>query len=149
VRPPSAIFTPLPDTAAVHGGVPEPAAGPPQGLALVSYPLLLDAASLLARAEDLARATPGAFAEVHPDDAARLGLEDGSTVELDFGDNRAAQVPLRVAPTTAPGCVFVPSNQPDLALGALLGPARSLRVEVRPAAAAGASRAEGGEARAG
>jgi hypothetical protein len=37
---------------------------------------------------------------------------------------------VRVAPTVAPGCAFVPANQPDLALGALLGPAPALRVTV-------------------
>jgi NADH-quinone oxidoreductase subunit G len=90
-------------------------------LELVTYPLLLDGASLLHRARDLNRATPAAYAELHPDEAARLGLADGSTVNLDFGDNRAARLPVRVSAGTAPGCVFVPSNQPDLSLGALLG----------------------------
>jgi hypothetical protein len=36
-----------------------------------------------------------------------------------------------VSAAVAPGCVFVPTNQPDLALGALLGPAPALRVAVR------------------
>ncbi|HEV2930182.1 MAG TPA: molybdopterin dinucleotide binding domain-containing protein, partial [Propionibacteriaceae bacterium] len=102
----------------------------PEGLALVSYPLLLDAASMLARAADLNRETPGAFVELHPDDAGRLGLVDGATAEVDFGEDRTAQLPVRVAPTVAPGCAFVPANQPDLALGALLGPAPDLRVTV-------------------
>ncbi|HET9557038.1 MAG TPA: molybdopterin-dependent oxidoreductase, partial [Actinomycetota bacterium] len=101
-----------------------------EGLALVTYPLLLDAASLLARAADLNRETPGAFVELHPDDAARLGLADGATAELDFGEERTARLPVRVAATVAPGCVFVPANQPDLALRALLGPAPALRVTV-------------------
>jgi hypothetical protein len=35
-----------------------------------------------------------------------------------------------VAATVAPGCAFVPANQPDLALRALLGPAPALRVKV-------------------
>jgi hypothetical protein len=102
----------------------------PDGLDLVSYPLLLDAASMLARAADLNRETPDAFAELHPDDAERLGLADGVTVEVDFGEDRTARLPLRVAATVAPGCVFVPANQPDLALRALLGPAPALRVKV-------------------
>jgi NADH-quinone oxidoreductase subunit G len=100
------------------------------GLALVTYPLLLDAASMLARAADLNRETPGAFVELHPDDAGRLGLADGATAEVDFGQDRTARLPVRVAPTVAPGCAFVPANQPDLALGALLGPAPDLRVKV-------------------
>jgi predicted molibdopterin-dependent oxidoreductase YjgC len=100
------------------------------GLALITYPLLLDAASLLARAADLNRETPDAFVELHPDDAARLGLADGATAEVDFGEERTARLPVRVAPTVAPGCAFVPANQPDLALRALLGPAPALRVTV-------------------
>jgi len=99
-------------------------------LSLISYPLLLDAASMLARAADLNRETPGAFAELHPDDAARLGLADGATAEVDFGEDRTARLPVRVAATVAPGCVFVPANQPDLALRALIGQAPALRVKV-------------------
>jgi NADH-quinone oxidoreductase subunit G len=100
------------------------------GLALVTYPLLIDAASMLARASDLNRETPDAFVELHPDDAARLGLADGDRAEVDFGEDRTAQLPVRVAPTVAPGCAFVPANQPDLALRAVLGPAPVLRVKV-------------------
>jgi sulfite reductase (NADPH) flavoprotein alpha-component len=100
------------------------------GLDLVTYPLLLDAASMLARAADLNRETPGAFVELNPDDAGRLGLADGDTAEVDFGEERTARLPVRVAPTVAPGCAFVPANQPDLALRAMLGPAPALRVKV-------------------
>jgi NADH-quinone oxidoreductase subunit G len=103
---------------------------PDDGLDLITYPLLLDAASMLARAADLSRETPDAFAELHPDDAERLGLADGDRVEVDFGQDRTARLPVRVAATVAPGCVFVPANQPDLALRALLGPAPALRVKV-------------------
>jgi NADH-quinone oxidoreductase subunit G len=111
---------------------PRTGAEPPDDdrLALVSYPLLLDAASMLARAADLNRETPGAFAELHPDDAERLGLADGATAEVDFGQDRTARLPVRVAATVAPGCVFVPANQPDLALRALIGHAPALRVKV-------------------
>jgi sulfite reductase (NADPH) flavoprotein alpha-component len=85
---------------------------------------------MLARAADLNRETPGAFVELHPDDAARLGLADGDSAEVDFGEDRTARLPVRVAATVAPGCAFVPANQPDLALRALLGPAPGLRVKV-------------------
>jgi NADH-quinone oxidoreductase subunit G len=107
-----------------------PAEGDDDGLALVTYPLLLDAASMLARAADLNRETPAAFVELHPDDAGRLGLADGDRAEVDFGEDRTARLPVRVAPTVAPGCAFVPANQPDLALGALVGQAPALRVKV-------------------
>jgi anaerobic selenocysteine-containing dehydrogenase len=115
------------------GGEPSstaPEEGDGDGLALVTYPLLLDAASMLARAADLNRETPDAFVELHPDDAGRLGLVDGATAEVDFGEDRTARLPVRVAPTVAPGCAFVPANQPDLAVAALLGPAPALRVTV-------------------
>jgi NADH-quinone oxidoreductase subunit G len=108
-------------------------AGPEDGLALVSYPLLLDAASMLARADDLARATSPAFVELHPHDAERLGLKDGAAVEVDFGEERMVRLPARVSDTVAAGCAFVPANQPDLALGELLGTAPALRVVVRAA----------------
>jgi NADH-quinone oxidoreductase subunit G len=104
--------------------------GDPGLLSLITYPLLLDAASMLARAADLNRETSGAFVELHPDDAGRLGLADGATAEVDFGQDRTTRLPVRVAATVAPGCVFVPANQPDLALRALLGPAPALRVKV-------------------
>jgi NADH-quinone oxidoreductase subunit G len=107
-----------------------PEEGDGDGLALVTYPLLLDAASMLARAADLNRETPDAFVELHPDDAGRLGLVDGATAEVDFGEDRTVRLPVRVAPTVAPGCAFVPANQPDLALRALLGPAPAPRVTV-------------------
>ena len=121
---------PQPDPPGRSSPEPVELAGPRDGLALVAYPLLLDGASLLAGADDLNRETPGAFVELHPDDAGRLGLADGATAEVDFGDDRTARLPVRVAPTVAPGCAFVPANQPDLALGALLGPAPALRVTV-------------------
>jgi NADH-quinone oxidoreductase subunit G len=120
----------------------KPAAPAGEGLALVSYPLLNDGASLLRRAVDLNRAAPTAFAELHPDTAAGLGIGDGSTVELHFGEDRSTRLPVKVAPTTAPGCVFVPANQSDLALVALLGPAATagtVRVEVEAATAAEAA----------
>src|SRR5512132_1819950 len=117
-----------PHPRAPEGRAPEEAAA--EGLDLISYPLLLDAASMLARAADLNRETPGAFVELHPDDAGRLGLVDGATAEVDFGEDRTARLPVRVAPTVAPGCAFVPANQPDLALRALLGPTPALRVKV-------------------
>jgi NADH-quinone oxidoreductase subunit G len=115
------------------GGAAVELAGPEDGLALVSYPLLLDGASMLARADDVNRATLPAFVELHPDDAERLGLEDGAAVEVDFGEQRTARLPARVAATVAPGCAFVPANQPDLSLGELLGTAPALRVLVRAA----------------
>jgi predicted molibdopterin-dependent oxidoreductase YjgC len=93
--------------------------------------LLLDGASMLARAADLNRATVAAFVEVHPDDAERLALRDGSVAEVDFGEERVVRMPARVSHAVVPGCAFIPSNQPNLALGELLGAAPALRVALR------------------
>ena len=125
LRPPE-----LPALPAPGSGSAEPA-GPPEGLALVTYPLLLDGASMLARAADLNRATLPSFVEVHPEDAERLRLADGAGVEVDFGADRVVELPARVSRAVAPGCAFIPANQPDLALGELLGPAPALRVGLR------------------
>ena len=57
-------------------------------------------------------------------------LVEPGEAEVDFGEGRTARLPVRVAPTVAPGCAFVPANQPDLAVRALLGPAPALRVTV-------------------
>jgi sulfite reductase (NADPH) flavoprotein alpha-component len=88
---------------------------------------------MLARAADLNRSTEAAFCELHPDDADRLGLANGGRAVLDFGDGVTAELPVRVSAGIAPGCVFVPANQPDLAVGALLGPAGARRVALRAA----------------
>jgi NADH-quinone oxidoreductase subunit G len=126
-----------PAAAATPATVPDPEpvepAGPEDGLDLVTYPLLLDAASMLARAADLNRSTEAAFCELHPDDADRLGLAVDQRAVLDFGDGVTAELPVRVSAGIAPGCVFVPANQPDLAVGALLGPAGARRVALRAA----------------
>jgi NADH-quinone oxidoreductase subunit G len=106
-------------------------AQPREGLALVTYPLLLDGASMLARADDLRRATLPAFVELHPDDAKPLGVTDGAAVEVDFGEDRVVKLPARVSAAVAPGCAFIPTNQPDLALGELLGAAPAQRVTLR------------------
>jgi NADH-quinone oxidoreductase subunit G len=108
-------------------------AGPEDGLALVSYPLLLDAASMLARADDLNRETEPAFAELHPEDAKRLGVRDGDAVEVDLGGGHVIKLPASVTTNVVPGCVFIPANQPDLSLGELLGTGAALRVAVRAA----------------
>jgi hypothetical protein len=43
-----------------------------------------------------------------------------------------------VTTAVAPGCLFVPANQPDLALRALLGPSPALPVTVKAAKEAAA-----------
>ncbi|PWR13157.1 nitrite reductase [Micromonospora acroterricola] len=59
------------------------------------------------RVDALRRAAPDAFVELHPDLAARLGIDDGDPVRVTSrrGDMRA---PARLSPTIRPDTVFAP-----------------------------------------
>ncbi|TDC57657.1 nitrite reductase [Micromonospora sp. KC207] len=80
------------------------------------YPLRMTTGRVLAqyqsgaqtrRVAALRRAAPGAFVELHPDLAARLGVEDGEDVRVTSrrGELRA---PARLTPTIRPDTVFAP-----------------------------------------
>ena len=57
--------------------------------------------------------------EVHPDDAATLGLVDGgrAVVRTEAGE---AELPVRVTAQIAQGAAFVPFNQPGFAANTIL-----------------------------
>ncbi|MGH2724057.1 MAG: NADH-quinone oxidoreductase subunit G [Actinomycetota bacterium] len=97
----------------------EPA--PEEGaVVLFSYPLLVDEGRLSVDAAELKAALEDeAFVEVHPDDAGRLGLEDGAAarVRTDAGE---AELPVRISDAVVPGSAFVPWNQPGFRANALL-----------------------------
>ena len=75
-----------------------------------------------------------AFVEVHPDDAARLGIADGSTVRVRTEAGEAS-LPARVSDGIAPGSVFVPWNQPGFAANAILSGRFTTTVVLEPAEA--------------
>ena len=84
----------------------------PGELILFTYPLLVDEGRQLEGADRLKEAlSEPAFAEVHPEDAARLGLVDGAPARLRTPAGEAV-VPVRVSDGVAAGSVFVPWNQP-------------------------------------
>ena len=89
-------------------------------MVLFTYPLLVDEGRLSEGADELKAALEDeAFLEVHPDDAARLGLADGdrAIVRTEAGE---AQLPVRVSEHIAAGAAFVPFNQPGFAANTLL-----------------------------
>ncbi|HJP66888.1 MAG TPA: molybdopterin-dependent oxidoreductase, partial [Actinomycetota bacterium] len=89
-------------------------------LILFSYPLLVDEGKLSAGADTLKEALEDeAFVELHAADAERLGVADGESVRVrtEAGE---AELPARISDGVAPGTVFVPWNQPDLAANTLL-----------------------------
>ncbi|HET9723074.1 MAG TPA: NADH-quinone oxidoreductase subunit G [Actinomycetota bacterium] len=103
-------------------------------LTLFTYPLLVDEGRLSDRAAEVKAALEDPpFAEVHPEDAAKRGLEDGGPVRLRTGAGEAV-VPVRVTEDVAQGAVFVPFNQPGLAANTLLAGRFTAAVEIeRPA----------------
>jgi NADH-quinone oxidoreductase subunit G len=111
-------------------------AGAPQWtdeLTLFTYPLLVDEGRLSLGADEVKAALEERpFAEVHPDDAERLGLVDGSDVLLSTSAGEAV-VPLRVTDGVAAGSVFVPFNQPGLAANTLLSGRFTAAAELRAA----------------
>ncbi len=113
------LLGPRPITLAVaprQGSTPAAA----EGLALVTYPLLVDEGRLSERADELKAALePDAFVELHPEDAAALEIADAgrARVRTEAGE---AELPVRVTPHIAAGTVFVPFNQPGLAANTLL-----------------------------
>ncbi len=125
-----------------------PGPGKAEGLTLFTYPLLVDEGRLSEGATELRAALEeGAFVEVHPDDAERLGLADGGRAVVATDAGRAT-LPVRVTEHVAPGVVFVPFNQPGFAANALLSGRFTASATVEPAAEAAAPEpvAVGGEA---
>jgi assimilatory nitrate reductase catalytic subunit len=95
--------------------------------------LLIDEGRLTEDADELKQALEEpAFAELHPDDAASLGLADGVPVVLRTAAGEAT-LPLRVTTHIAPGTVFVPWNQPGCAANTLLMGALTADVAIEAA----------------
>ncbi|MCX4446248.1 bifunctional nitrate reductase/sulfite reductase flavoprotein subunit alpha [Streptomyces sp. NBC_01789] len=61
----------------------------------------------------LNRLNPGPFVEVHPEDAARLGIAEGDSVEVESRRGRAV-LPAVVTDRVVPGCCFAPFHWNDL-----------------------------------
>ncbi len=126
--------------ASSDAGAATPAAGTerPEGeLLLFSYPLLVDEGRHLDGADRLKAALEdGAFVEVHPIDASRLGIgQNGgehATVATAAG---SAVLPVRVTDGIAAGTAFVPWNNPGLAANALFSGRRIGSVTLTPAEA--------------
>jgi NADH-quinone oxidoreductase subunit G len=124
------------DTSTSQASSDRDAASEPQSeLVLFTYPLLVDEGRLSRGADRLKEGLEqAAFVEVHPSDAERLGVEDGSAVRVrtEAGE---AQLPVRVTEGILPGVVFVPFNNPGLAANTLLRGSLISAVTVEPAGA--------------
>jgi Uncharacterized anaerobic dehydrogenase len=80
------------------------------------YPLTLTTGRMLEhyhtgtmtrRSDGLNELVPTGFAEIHPDDAARLGVTDGAAVSVETRRG-VISIPANVTARVRPGTVFVP-----------------------------------------
>jgi formate dehydrogenase major subunit len=70
------------------------------------------------RSRALSEIQPGAFVEVHPDDCARLSVEDGAQVRV-WSRRGEVTLPVRASVNTQPGSVFIPFHYREAAANVL------------------------------
>jgi NADH-quinone oxidoreductase subunit G len=115
-----ALLAPRRGEASMPSPDPVQPAEAPTELQLFTYPLLVDEGRLSEGAVELKAALGSeAFVEIHPDDAAGAGVEDGGLAVITT-DAGTAILPARVTPHIAKGAIFVPFNQPGFAANTLL-----------------------------
>jgi anaerobic selenocysteine-containing dehydrogenase len=97
-----------------------PAAPGADGLALLTYPLLVDDGRMVQDAPELHAALgEPPFVEMNARDAEAHGIADGVGVRVRTAAGEAT-LPARVTDRIAEGAVFVPFNQPGFAANVLL-----------------------------
>jgi predicted molibdopterin-dependent oxidoreductase YjgC len=102
-------------------------------LILFTYPLLVDEGRLSVGADELKDGLEQqAFVEVHPDDAARLGIAEGSQVRIRSSTGEVS-LPARISDGIAQGSVFVPWNQPGFGANTILSGRPITPVTLEPA----------------
>jgi NADH-quinone oxidoreductase subunit G len=118
-----------------YAAPPSPEARSEDRLILFTYPLLVDEGRLSTGSDELKEGLERqAFVEVHPDDAARLGIAEGSTVLVRTPAGEAS-LPARISDGIAAGSVFVPWNQPGFAANTVLSGALTIEATLEPAEA--------------
>jgi NADH-quinone oxidoreductase subunit G len=111
---------------------PGPAPAPTDGLALFTYPLLVDEGRLVDRADELKAAlAEEPFVELHPDDASSVGIANGAAVTIRTAAGEAT-LPARVTTTIAAGAAFVPFNQAGFGANRVLSGDLVTRATVEP-----------------
>ena len=77
---------------------------------LLTYPLLVDAGSMLLGADDLLATSEGAYVEIGRADAERIGVVVGDHVRVESACG-SVEAPVKIG-SLADRCVFVPANNP-------------------------------------
>jgi NADH-quinone oxidoreductase subunit G len=111
-------------------------------LIVEAVPLLLGRGSMLRGADELVATARPPEAWVHRDDAGRAGLSDGA-IAVVAGPNGRIELPVRITGQVAAGCVRLPQNATEDALGVLVDPEAAtapvrVRLLARETAGAGA-----------
>jgi NADH-quinone oxidoreductase subunit G len=108
----------------------------PEGLVLFTYQLLVDEGRLSVDADELKAAlAEDAFVEIHPEEAARLGVEHGGVASIRTEAGQA-ELPVRVSVGIAAGTAFVPWNQRGLRANTLFRGSLRIAATLEPAGAA-------------
>ncbi|HKX17403.1 MAG TPA: molybdopterin-dependent oxidoreductase, partial [bacterium] len=113
---------------------------PPEGtdgaLTLVTGTKLFDRATAAARCPGIRAQAGGPFVALHPDDAARLGVTDGSLCEV-RGAHGVLRIAARAWAGLHPGHAYVPSGYDAAPVATLLDETGPTRVTVRALVTAG------------
>ena len=115
------------DREALEAMVRQPAGG---ALALHLARTLYDDGVLMRNSLSLHALAPGGAVYLHPEDAGRLGVSEGTLVEVETVD-AAVRLPVVLDPSLLSGVVYVPFNQPSTpSFGAALSVVVAARKEV-------------------
>jgi len=107
------------------------AGGGTAALKLVVGTRLFDRGTMALRCPGVRGQAGGPFVAIHPDDAARLGLEDGAPCEVRSARGML-RLPVRVWAGLHPGHAYVPRGYESAPVGALLDETGPVAVTVRP-----------------
>ncbi|GLI37521.1 NADH-quinone oxidoreductase subunit NuoG [Geobacter hydrogenophilus] len=95
-------------------------AQPQQAPLLLAGAILYHSGTTTTWSENNLEIVPAGYVEIHPDDAARLGVSDGSSLRISAGVV-SVNAPARVSDKVQPGLLFAPSHFRAMNVNALLG----------------------------
>ncbi|WP_306533627.1 molybdopterin-dependent oxidoreductase [Geobacter sp.] len=101
-------------------GVARPAAPSAQSYTLLPGAILYHSGTTTTWSKNNGEVAPAGYVEIHPDDAAKLGVSDGAALRLSAG-TASVTGPARVTNSVQPGLLFAPYHFRSMNVNALLG----------------------------
>lgn len=101
-------------------GVARPAASSAQSYTLLPGAILYHSGTTTTWSKNNGEVAPAGYVEIHPDDAAKLGVSDGAALRLSAG-TASVTGPARVTNSVQPGLLFAPYHFRSMNVNALLG----------------------------